>query len=424
MIAVPRKGKRSTTNTNKPCCFAVARLILLAVLFVFGILVGRQWDVLADFFTGKFPATGGGVRVAVLDQISRLQGHIQAHRPPRLLFMTASYTKNQLLSLQKTLDCMRDHCNAGWNVTVLVQMAWEDKAVEGENRLAELQDRLYCSATDSNIPLIIQPFGKIGFGLNSRHRVYMRDHLNDYDYFSYAEEDMLLTVSHLNAFLKSETELKRLFPRTWMRYQTGFLRYEDSRTDAERVSWEYFPDRIHAVDIYKDASKAAPPVKRRDLEGIYIVTNNLNQAIYVMPREQVQDLEQRCGFLTDIGQNEFFRELRRAMDKDWKYLSAGVSEWSSSYQQVLQCGVRRLVPAEHIQSFMIHHAEDKAQTRRLRSELLNARDWLRIVVEKAKRPITLQEAYDDIVFHQYNLHLIDPSKFAGKSRWSWPVEKE
>ena len=427
MIVIPRtvKGKRSATNTSRPCCFALARLILLFVLFVFGILVGRQWDVLTDFFVGKFPSTGGGVLNQINHRLQVVQN--QGHRPPRLLFMTASYTKNQLLSLQKTLDCMRDHCNAGWNVTVLVQMAWgdEESGFEGgENRLAELHDRLYCSATDSNIPLIIQPFGKIGFGLNSRHRVYMRDHLNDYDYFSYAEEDMLLTVSHLNAFLKSEAELKRLFPRTWMRYQTGFLRYEDSRTDAERVSWEYFPDRIHAVDIYKDASKAAPPNKRRDLEGIYIVTNNLNQAIYVMPREQVQDLEQRCGFLTDIGQNEFFKELRRAMDKDWKYLSAGVSEWSSSYQQVLQCGVRRLVPAEHIQSFMIHHAENKAQTRRLRSELLNARDWLRIVAEKAKRPITLQEAYDGIVFHQYNLHLIDTNKFAGKSRWSWTVEKE
>ena len=71
-------------------------------------------------------------------------------------------------------------------------------------------------------------------------------------------------------------------------------------------------------------------------------------------------------------------------------MSVGVSEWSSSFQQVLQCGLRRLVPAEHfqvrrpvlpvarcltshslcvclmLQLFMIHHSTDKAQKRRLR----------------------------------------------------------
>ena len=86
--------------------------------------------------------------------------------------------------------------------------------------------------------------------------------------------------------------------------------------------------------------------------------------------------------------------------------------------------MRRLVPAEHVQSFMIHHAENKAQTRRLRSELLTARDWMRIVLEKAKNPVTIEEAYDDIVYHQYNLHLINPKAFEGKSKWSWSVEKE
>lgn len=349
-----------------------------------------------------------------------------SHPLPRLLFMTASYTPNQLSSLQKTLDCMRDHCNAGWNVTVVIQVAWGEEGVA--RRLEEFRDRLHCTATDQSIPLIIQPYGKIGFGLNSRHRLYLRSHLDEFDYVSFAEEDMQLTVSLFSAYRKGEEQLKRLFPRTWKRYTVGFLRWEDSVADGERVTWEYFPDKIHAVDLYNASpvARTAGWVSHRSspLEGIYLVTNNLNQAIYVMSREQILDLQQRCGFLTDIGQNEFFREMRRAMDKEWKYLSAGVSEWSSSYQQVLQCGVRRVIPAEHLQNFMIHHAENKAQKRRLRTELLSAREWMRIAIKKSQSPISIDEAYDDIIFHQYNLHLVDRDAFAGKSKWTWGVESE
>ena len=98
------------------------------------------------------------------------------------------------------------------------------------------------------IPLHIQTFKKIGFGLNSRHRLYLQEHLMDHDYFGFAEEDMLLTVSHLKAVVEFENTLKKA-PQTWMRYTPGFLRYEDSKVDSESVSWEYLPDKVHVVDM-------------------------------------------------------------------------------------------------------------------------------------------------------------------------------
>jgi len=151
--------------------------------------------------------------------------------------------------------------------------------------------------------------------------------------------------------------------------------------------------------------------------GKMVVTNNLNQAIYVFSRDHLKDLEGRCAFLSDVGQNKFYTELRRAMDSDWKYLAVGVSEWSSSFQQVLQCGMRRIVPVDHFQTFMIQHSTNKAQKRRLRRELLNARDWMKLVEEKSKVPITLDAAYK-IIFEQYNLHLIKPENFKGSSLWT------
>ena len=48
---------------------------------------------------------------------------------------------------------------------------------------------------------------------------------------------------------------------------------------------------------------------------------------------------------------------------------------------------------------------------------------MRVVAEKAQTPITLDEAYR-IVFEQYNMHLIDPSRFNKTSNWTWEVEHE
>ena len=142
---------------------------------------------------------------------------------------------------------MRDHCNAGWNVTIHLQVA--NGLNYSHPRYLESQDRAYCHGSQLHIPIILESYGKIGFGLNCKHRSFIRNHINDYDYFSYAEEDMLLTVSHFRAWLSGEVLLKAALPKTWLRYWIGFFRWEDSIVDSERVSWEYFPERMHVVRL-------------------------------------------------------------------------------------------------------------------------------------------------------------------------------
>ena len=363
-------------------------------------------------------------------------GNASGRARPRLLFQTASYTMDQFHGLQKAMDCMRDICNAGWDVTVVMQTA--SGFDEKHERYEELRERMYCIDKNAYIPLHIQKFKKIGFGLNSRHRLYLQEHLQEHDYFSFAEEDMLLTLSHLKAVVEFENTLKRALPKTWLRYTPGFIRYEDSKKDTERVSWEYFPDKTYVVDM----SLQSP------LLGQYLFTLNMNQAIYVISRAQLVDMEQRCGFLSDIGQNSFYRQLRKAMDAKWNYISVGVSEWSSSFQQILQCGLRRITPIgspvaaiggregegkqllpennNKWSNFVIHHSVNKAQTRRLRKELLNQRDWARVVQQKSTTPISIEEAAS-LVWDQYNLGGIDKTKFdTGDrvSRWDWELPPE
>lgn len=322
-------------------------------------------------------------------------------RRPRLLFMTASYTDTQLVMLQKVLDCMLDFCNSGWNVTIHISAA--NSLNYTSNRYKEFQERLYCKSTNSYVPLVVDNYDQIGFGLNAKHRIYMRNHLNDFDFFSYAEEDMMLTISMMRAFLDELFKIKQAFPTNWVRYNIGFFRFEYSYKDTEKVSWEYMPDKIHLVKVHKDL-------------GSYLVTNNLNQAIFLFAKEQVLDLQNRCNYLSDIGQNSFYRELRHAMDMHWNYLSVGVSEWSSSFQHVLQCGMRRIVPADHFQSFMIYHSSNKGHLRRKRGELLKISDWNSII--SSKTPVSLKEAYD-VVHNQYNLHLLREHLFKDKSKFTF-----
>ena len=143
---------------------------------------------------------------------------------PRLLFMMASYSFDQFAPLQKVLDCMRDICNAGWDVTVLIQVS-PNALSEQHFEFNSLQERMFCLRANAKIPLLLDPYPLIGFGLNSKHRAYALAHLQEFDYFSYAEEDMLLTVSHLQAYLHGLQHLQHALPDSWMRYQIGFLRY-------------------------------------------------------------------------------------------------------------------------------------------------------------------------------------------------------
>ena len=206
-------------------------------------------------------------------------------------------------------------------------------------------------------------------------------------------------------------------------------RYEDSVTsekdEGQRLTWEYFPDKTHVVDLRLNYSHAhrldagydsGAHVAHGDGDAYkYVVTNNVNQAMFIFSREQVMVLEDRCGWLTDVGKNAFLTQLRKALNANWKYLNVGVSEWSSSFQHILQCGVRRLVPFRpSVQTFMLHHSANKAQKRRLRRELLSMQDWIDMVKRKAASPVSLHTAAQ-IVFDQYNLGLIPKGQFGNST---------
>ncbi len=140
----------------------------------------------------------------------------------KIAFMTASYKLTQYLTLWKTLESIRDICNAGFDVSIFIQAA---AGIEPNSTLFHrLQDTLYCARLRRNIDFFIQTFPDIGFGLNSKHRGIMRDVLDTYDLFVYAEEDMLITSNHVINYLDELDSLKQDLPTSWKNYFPGFLR--------------------------------------------------------------------------------------------------------------------------------------------------------------------------------------------------------
>ncbi len=144
----------------------------------------------------------------------------------RLLYMMPSYSMSQFDSLRASLHSIRRLCNdGGWNVTVAIQSTRYLNYTSGIYK--HLKSQVFCHRINQSLPIWIQSYGDIGFGLNSRHRLLIAQVIEDFDYFIYAEEDMILTTESLQTYLQSQELLKNyqpLFSNLQSSYVTGFLR--------------------------------------------------------------------------------------------------------------------------------------------------------------------------------------------------------
>lgn len=211
-LSPQKQGKRHLIAVLG-CIFFISLLALL--LSWIGVVV----------FTSSFPQVTSVIQDVLEQQTNHpnlLSNTLHPYSQPRLLYMAASYTMDQFLYLQKSLDSVKDICNSGWNVTIHLQVS---NNFESSHEMYDvIRNRLYCSYTKAFIPMIIESYEKIGFGLNSRHRLFMRNHLNEFDYFVYAEEDMILTPSILRNHIQATDKFRKHLPKTWMRYYIGLIR--------------------------------------------------------------------------------------------------------------------------------------------------------------------------------------------------------
>ena len=196
-------------------------IIFLSLLFVVVILLGKDENgrMGGGIINGKPSAT------AFSSWQARKQNIIipENNKNSSILFMAASYSFSQYMELWKTLENLRDICNAGWNVTIHLQVA--NGLQSNKTLLGQLSQSLQCIRNQQYMSLVITEYDPaIGFGLNSRHRAIATKYLQEYDYFIYAEEDMHLTYTNWLAYLQGMEDIKRIYPMHWQEYTIGFLR--------------------------------------------------------------------------------------------------------------------------------------------------------------------------------------------------------
>lgn len=195
-------------------------------------------SILVDSMTNVIPPNESG---SLSNMFIDISAGVKADTP-KLLYMTASNTMGQLDYLIQSLESVKDICNTGWVVSIHLQVS--NGLTYDHPTFKSIQDKLYCQFMRKNVPIVLEVYPDIGFGLNSRHRLVMQSYINEYDYFVYAEEDMILTPKLLSSYLEASLKLKTYLPKTWLRYYIGFLRYEWQEEASRRVTWEYYRHQV------------------------------------------------------------------------------------------------------------------------------------------------------------------------------------
>lgn len=193
-----------------------------------------------------------------VSKVSRLPQPITNQAHGRILYLAPSYTFQQYLSLWKSLESWKDICECGWVVDISLQVSngWTLQ----HPMITDMLPSLYCHRTAKILNITINQFRDIGFGLNSKHRAIIKERLLEYDYFVFAEEDMLFTIHHLHSYLLGMEQLKRLFTDKWKEFTVGFLRFEERNESLSRVTWEYFPQHVIFIDIITSLFQLLKPM--------------------------------------------------------------------------------------------------------------------------------------------------------------------
>ncbi len=158
----------------------------------------------------------------------------------RVLYMTASYTLKQYDSLCQSLISLVDLCNIGLNISIHLHAS---NGLHVRHKLfQELSKKLFCNRSGRFIPIMLFTYGKIGFGLTHKHRSNVLRYLSEFDYFIYAEEDMILTQENFIAYQQTKESLRTLFPNSYLRVVPGFIRlsFYCSVRSKINVTKEYF----------------------------------------------------------------------------------------------------------------------------------------------------------------------------------------
>lgn len=310
----------------------------------------------------------------------------------RILIQVLAYNLNRIDPLVASMGEYRSMCEGGWDPTIVfLTVTKPSKTLK-----RYFDSKLWCYRTQSVVPLrwavftITDTANKhAGWYLANEHRGIVASEINNFDLFIYHEEDIMINTGHVAAYLHETRTLEReLGTGPAREYMFGFQRYRRYSRKFEHNSDPISEKEIMSQDHLEEIPFFKPVcIKKKQLlsnlgpshsdsgsrdsgsSNSYVKSNgagkvqdslpylraesdstaygNPHQAIWMLTKDQVWYLEERCNFF-----NQSIKGTTNHL-----YTREYMSSLSIFDNHIIQenCGVKKILPAERFSSFMIHH---------------------------------------------------------------------
>jgi len=171
---------------------------------------------------------------------------------------------------------------------------------------------------------------ELGHFLTHTHKQIFVENINEYDYFLYIEDDILLKESSVDLFM----EESKILPSNFV---CGFLRFEYKNDD----------DYCYLIDCHPEHSvhRGGQGIIRTNYQiagNDYLELHNVHQGCYLLSREQLTSVISGGLYFLDHRQGGY----------------AGILE-SAASDVYFRCGIVKVTPRNKINELLIHHLPNK-----------------------------------------------------------------
>lgn len=308
-----------------------------------------------------------------------------------ILYAITVLTFARMDTMDHSLDNVRDWCEQGHHITVVIDTY--DTQID-RHRLQQFENRIAC--TKSKVHIEVHQHKNDNKNPNIKynhlklHRKHFHQHINNYDLFVYADDDISIRSSTLQRWLY---EMHLIDKELWKKYYVGLIYYENSlvmlrnkkvkqkqmtmRPDfvfnspdgmsylRNRVTWNIEPS-----DVYLMSSKNMSSHWTVGIPDNHFITTDVTaySASYILHRTQLQHLEMSCSFLTGIvGENpDLFAEMLEGQQLSLCQIEGRIATFPSSTidDPIMNCCMRWLMPVDttSFDSLLIHHIGTPGQS--------------------------------------------------------------
>jgi hypothetical protein len=280
----------------------------------------------------------------------------------RVLVAIASYDYSQLPHLEEQLSSLRDICEAGAKVDVVVHTV-----IPYPVPLIDLWNHRYACTRgldEFSIQLVVKS-PSLRLNLVDCHRPLFYEKVDDYDVFLYTEDDIRVTPTTVAAYLAETKRLQHIVGvEESQNYNVGIVRYEynyppdviindktrHATKNVTRVYWEHpwHPSIPQSVDAVPGSTLEHDFVYMTNHhQGMFFATQFLLRKWHSSNRPQCrfEEVRQRPGLKKNPGQP-----------------SEGTQRvWMSSNMMFgsKHCGVQQVIPIDNFGALTVHHLPNK-----------------------------------------------------------------